>query len=377
MESPKSSKANKEVARAMTLKSLTARHILTLTVSLLASVIVSTGCAPAAENKAPGASTAETAKTDNAQIAATLNGAPITVDEVDEHLRQKLFEDQFGSAGGGGKLYDARREAINQIVQDRLVSQAASEAGLSEEEWVAQATAAMPGVTDEEVAAFFEENKSRLGPDPDLGQFQDRIRTFLETKRGDSIYDPLNESAEVVVVIKRERVQVAAVGASLGPDNAPVTIVEFSDFQCPYCSRVVPTIKKIAAQYPDQVRIVYRHLPLSFHAQAKLAAQASICADQQDQFWPFHDKLFEKQKEMGRENLMAYATELELDMATFESCLDAPETVALVDADLAAAAEIGATGTPAFYVNGIMLSGAQPFENFEAVINDELGQSGS
>ena len=140
---------------------------------------------------------------------------------------------------------------------------------------------------------------------------------------------------------------------------------------------MVPTIKQIAAQYPDQVRIVYRHLPLSFHANAKLASQASLCADQQDQFWAFHDLLFEKQKEMKRENLMAHATALNLDMAAFESCIDSPETVALVDADIAAAAEIGATGTPAFYVNGIMLSGAQPFENFQTVIDAELEQSGS
>ena len=188
---------------------------------------------------------------------------------------------------------------------------------------------------------------------------------------------PENAPVTIIEFSDRERIQVAAVGASMGPENAPVTIIEFSDFECPYCSRVVPTIKQIAAQYPEQVRIVYRHLPLSFHANAKLAAQASVCADQQDQFWGFHDKLFEKQKEMKRENLMAHATELNLDMAAFESCLDDPRTVALVDADIAAAAEVGATGTPAFYVNGIMLSGAQPFENFEAVINAELEESGS
>jgi protein-disulfide isomerase len=227
------------------------------------------------------------------------------------------------------------------------------------------------------VADFFEENKTRLGPDPSLDQFADRIRAYLETRQGDGVYDSLYESAEVVVVLERERTKVAAIGASLGPANAPVTIVEFSDFECPYCARVVPTIKKIATAYPDQVRIVYRHLPLSFHAQAKLASQASICADQQGQFWAFHDRLFEKQKEMQRENLLAHASELELDMATFETCIDAPETIALVDADMAAAAEIGATGTPAFYINGIMLSGAQPFENFEAVIDEELKQSGS
>ncbi|MEE3329214.1 MAG: thioredoxin domain-containing protein [Myxococcota bacterium] len=358
----------------MTLSSFFARHLLALAMSSLAFVLVITGCAPAAENQPEAASSTETG---NSAIAATLNGQEIRLDEVDQRLREKLFQDQFGSPGSAGKLYDARREVIDEIVQDRLVGQAASEAGLNEEEWVAQATAAMPGISDEEVAAFFEENKSRLGPDPQLEQFQDRIRAFLDTRRSDSIYDPLYESAEVEVLIERERIQVAAVGASMGPENAPVTIIEFSDFECPYCSRVVPTIKQIAAQYPEQVRIVYRHLPLSFHANAKLAAQASVCADQQDQFWGFHDKLFEKQKEMKRENLMAHATELNLDMAAFESCLDDPRTVALVDADIAAAAEVGATGTPAFYVNGIMLSGAQPFENFEAVINAELEESGS
>ena len=351
-------------------------HLLLLSGSVFAALLLATACAPAAENNTAAADPS-IGNEPNAQVVATVNGSDISSDEVDQRIREKIFEDQFGAADGAGKLYDARREIISQIVQERLVAQAAAQAGVSEDVWLAQATEAIPAVSDEAVAAFFEENKARLGPDPSLDQFEDRIRAFLETKQGDGVYDSLYESADVVILIEQERVKVAAVGASLGPADAPVTIVEFSDFQCPYCARVVPTIKKIANAYPDSVRIVYRHLPLSFHAQAKLASQAAICADQQGQFWPFHDRVFEKQKEMQRENLVAYAGELELDMPTFESCIDDPETIALVDADLAAAAEIGATGTPAFYINGIMLSGAQPFENFEAVINEELEQSGS
>ena len=355
---------------------LRASHRLSLVSACLVLFALATGCAPASEPTSQDQVT-QIVEVQTGPVVAVVNGAGITADEVDLQIRETLFAEKFAGAAGASKLFDARSEAIDDMIQDQLVAQAASKAGLAEEAWLSQAKEALPAVSDEEVTAFFEENKSRLGTDPQLDQFADRIRTYLMTQQEEKVYQQLYEAAEIQITLERERTQIAGTGASMGPENAPITIIEFSDFQCPYCARVVPTLKKIRDTYPESVRVVFRHLPLNFHSQAKLAAQASVCADDQDQFWAFHDKLFEDQKNMGREKLVAYATELELDLPAFESCLDSPETVARVDADLAAAAEVGATGTPAFYVNGIMLSGAQPFENFQAVIEDELAQEGS
>ncbi|MFP6640447.1 MAG: DsbA family protein [Myxococcota bacterium] len=342
---------------------------------LVLGALLISGCAPGAE-VAPETETSNPEATESPAVAAVINGEQIGVDRVDDQIRQELFEETFGGAAGAAKLYDARRETTENIIEEMLLAQAAGAAGQDQDTWLTEAQAALPEVSDAEVAEFFEENKTRLGADPKLEDFAPRILGFLEAQQGQLVFEQLYEDAEIQILLERERAQVGTNGASMGPENAPVTIVEFSDFQCPYCSRVVPTLKQIAAAYPEQVRIVYRHLPLDFHAQAKGAAQASVCADNQDNFWPFHDKLFENQRALEREQLVAYATELDLDIPTFEACLDDPKTVARVEADLAEARKLGATGTPAFYINGIMLSGAQPFENFDAVIVEELESSG-
>jgi protein-disulfide isomerase len=157
-----------------------------------------------------------------------------------------------------------------------------------------------------------------------------------------------------------------------GPAGAPVTIVEFSDFQCPFCSKVGPTLEQIRKVYGDQVRIVWKHYPLDFHKDAPFAHLASVAADQQGKFWPLHDKLFLDGQKIKPEQVKQYAREVGLDMARFEKDLYAPATKARLDADMAEAKTLGVTGTPAFFVNGRHLSGAKPFAEFAEVINAEL-----
>ena len=157
------------------------------------------------------------------------------------------------------------------------------------------------------------------------------------------------------------------------PDDAPVTIVEFSDFQCPYCQRVVPTMKEIHKLYPDQVRIVFRHLPLDrIHGRARPAAEASACADQQDKFWEFHDILFENNRALSDQDLLKYAADVGLNVAAFEKCVADREFQATVQSDAEAAADLGLRGTPAYFINGIAMRGAKPFEEFVRVIETEL-----
>jgi protein-disulfide isomerase len=177
---------------------------------------------------------------------------------------------------------------------------------------------------------------------------------------------------------------VAAEGPSLGPAGAPVTIVEFSDFQCPYCARAGGIAKEIQQRYPSQVHFVYRHLPLErIHPNARGAAEASACADAQGRFWDFHDKLFANQRALGAEDLQRYAKELGLDAAAFNQCVKERKFQAQVDRDLAdaAAAAEGAgkagLGTPSFFVNGILISGAKPPEEFYRLIDAELARGGT
>jgi protein-disulfide isomerase len=162
------------------------------------------------------------------------------------------------------------------------------------------------------------------------------------------------------------------VSPSKGPGDAPVVIYEISDFQCPFCSRVTGTVDKIAQTWPNDVRVVFKHNALSFHKDARPAAIASMAAAKQGHYWKYHDQLFANQKALKKEDLLKYARELTLDMDAFEKDLEDPMIGRKVDSDQAAAVKIGATGTPAFFVNGVNLSGAKPFAEFKTEIEKQL-----
>jgi protein-disulfide isomerase len=157
-----------------------------------------------------------------------------------------------------------------------------------------------------------------------------------------------------------------------GPASAPVTVIEFSDFQCPFCGRVTPTLKQIEDDYKGKVRIAFRNLPLPFHDKAHLAAEAALAANEQGKFWQMHDKLFANQQALDRPSLDKYAEELGLDMPKFKKALDSGKFKDKVDEDAKAGAAVGATGTPTFFINGTRVVGAQPVEKFKSVIDAEL-----
>jgi protein-disulfide isomerase len=153
-----------------------------------------------------------------------------------------------------------------------------------------------------------------------------------------------------------------------------VTIVEFSDYECPYCRQVEPTVKQLLAKYGDQVRISYRDYPLTaIHPQAMIAAEASRCALEQGKFWEYHDQLFAAPK-LDKDALIEYARNLKLDDKQFGSCLSNQKYKADIEKDEQEGRKAGVNGTPAFFVNGVVLSGAQPQDAFTRVIDDELGR---
>ncbi|HET6281409.1 MAG TPA: thioredoxin domain-containing protein [Polyangia bacterium] len=172
-----------------------------------------------------------------------------------------------------------------------------------------------------------------------------------------------------------ERFRVPLDGTPRGPATAKVNIVAFSDFQCPFCSRVIPTMDKIMKDYPGQVRLFFRHNPLDFHADAPLASQAALAAEAQGKFWEMHDKLFANQQNIKRPDLEKYAQELGLDMPKFKDALDKSAFKGRIDADLALARQIGVQGTPNFYLNGRNIQGAQPYEEFKKVIDEEIASA--
>ena len=160
---------------------------------------------------------------------------------------------------------------------------------------------------------------------------------------------------------------------SLGPEDAPITIVEFSDFQCPFCRRWHEEVyEPLLASYPGQIRIVYRHLPLtSIHPEAFSAAEASMCAGEQDAFWQYHEKLFSSEN-LGSEVYTQYAQDLKLDITTFEACMTDHKYQAAIQKDSDFALDLGIRSTPTFFINGLAIVGAQPLDAFKQVIDKEL-----
>ncbi len=161
---------------------------------------------------------------------------------------------------------------------------------------------------------------------------------------------------------------------SIGPEDAPIVIVEFSDFQCPFCKRFFDeTYKPLLAAYPDKIRFVYRNLPLtSIHAEAFPAAEAAMCANDQNSFWQYHDKIFERQAELGQPAYLQFATDLGLDLSAFQECLGSNRYNEFIQKDMDFAATLGVQSTPTFFINGLALVGAQPLSAFTQLIDKEL-----
>jgi len=159
-----------------------------------------------------------------------------------------------------------------------------------------------------------------------------------------------------------------------GADVAKVTLIEFSDFQCPFCSRVGPTLSQIEKAYGQDVRIVFKHLPLAFHAKAPAAHAAAEAAHQQGKFWEMHDKIFSDQRGMSEAKYVTYAEEIGLDVSRFKEDAKSAKVKKRVEADKKQASVLGVTGTPGFFINGRFLAGAKPFAEFKRVIDAELAK---
>jgi protein-disulfide isomerase len=160
---------------------------------------------------------------------------------------------------------------------------------------------------------------------------------------------------------------------SLGPDDAPITIVEFSDFQCPFCKRFHDeTYQSLLDAYPGQIRFVYRNLPLtSIHPDAMSAAVASLCANDQNVYWDYHDKLFSSEL-LNRDVYVQYANELNLDAEKFSACLESGKFDEFISQDMDFAFNLGVQSTPTFFINGLAIVGAQPLTSFQNLIDKEL-----
>ncbi|MGH7335100.1 MAG: thioredoxin domain-containing protein [Candidatus Rokuibacteriota bacterium] len=308
--------------------------------------------------------------------AARVGGDTISLAELEQSVATELSRlDQQRQELLGGKL--------DQLIADRLLGQEATRRGVSVDALLRDEIEAKAGsVTEADVADFMNQNRARLR-EPDNPELRGKVAEFLRqqrlSRRRDAYVAGLRTQTPVQVYLKEPepiRVKVdPGVGFARGAREAPVTIVEFSDFQCPYCRSVVATLKEVAARYPDRVRWVFRDFPIeNLHPEAPLAHEAARCAGDQGKFWPYHDLLFE-QTTLTPDALKQYAARVGLEATAFAQCLDSRRHRAAVAADVAAGLRLGVTGTPTYFVNGRPLVGNLPLTEFQRVIELELART--
>ena len=311
-------------------------------------------------------------------VAARLDGVDIGYDEALERaatqldqLEQQRIQCDLQVASERHGLIERTLEGI---VRDRLVEASAESAGLEIADWRSGEMERLEaGVTDEDVDAFFVENEGRIRGERE--ELEPQVRTYLAQQR---FVEALEDGHEIEYLLEPYRLEVEpADGPVRGTEAAPVTIVEWSDFECPYCKSVLPTLERILEEYPEQVRLVFRHFPLhAIHPNAQAAAEAGVCAQDLGAFWELHDLMFEEQDTLTLEDLKDKAERAGLDAEAFTACLEEEATADRVEADRRAGVFAGVNGTPALYVNGRPLAGAVAYEQLAEVVEDELERAG-
>lgn len=282
------------------------------------------------------------------------------------------------------QIYELQRQQLDELIGTRLIEAEARRRGLTSEQLLAlEVTARVATVSDNDVEAFIQANRERMPPD--VAAARPQVRAYLERTRAaaarEAFVAPLRQRADVRILLTppaQYRATLELANAPVkGPASATVTIVEFADFNCPYCRSVQSTLEQLLARYPSDVRLVFKHFPLdAIHPTAREAAAASWCAHQQGMFWAFHDAYYAA----GASNpnsidLREVAKRAGLALDLWQGCVISGHGSAGVQADIEQGAHCGVSGTPAFFINGRPLSGALPLEVFSNIVEEELAST--
>lgn len=308
------------------------------------------------------------------RVVAEVNGEVITADTLDQALGHRAYRSTQ-------QRYQLQRLKLDELINEKLLQREAAQRGISVQRLIEAEVKDKVRVTNQEVEAFYRERKDSVpAPEPVAKQaFRQYLEQQREVELTKQLVDSLRSRAQVQVHLEAPPIDEYFVvpGAPFrGPKNAPVTIVEFSDFQCPLCAKAQAVLQEVLAAYPQEVKLVYRHFPPERNPQAKLAAEAAECAAQQGRFWEYHDQVFAHASQLSPAGLQTLAETLRLDLQAFSTCLDAGKAQARVAEDLADARGAGLTETPTFFINGRIVEGAPPLATFKKMIDQQLALFG-
>ena len=358
----------------------------------LALLAVLTACNPATTDSKP-AEAAKPAKApdvtlaaagvpagaDAAAVVASWEGGAVKYGELSTEVKSQVTRLEIDYLT---QRYQTEAQALEQMVMENLLEMEAKAQGHPgpDELLKIEVESKVTPPTDAEKREFYKVMERQLRGAP-YESVEERIAAELlrraQSERFATYMDGLKAKYKVKLLLPYPDLPRIEVGVdddpSIGPATAPVTIVEFGEYQCPYCGKANPSVQQVLKEYEGKVRIVYRDFPLSFHDRAIPAAIAANCAGDQGKYWEMHDQLMANQQSLQESDLKGYAQNIALDLSKWEACRQDPAQAAEVQKDMEDGAKAGVSGTPAFFINGIMLSGAQSFSEFKTIIDRELG----
>ena len=338
----------------------------------IARVAVAALVAAAAADTA-AAQPAKTVAAEPGAVVAYLGERPIGAREVEARLKTRLFKTRQ-------ETYDLQVQGIKEVAFEAMLQQESAKAGLTRDAYYKrEVTDKVAEPKDEEVQQILTAYRARLPKSDDEAKAE--VRKFLRERNAAQLADALRTDlltrAKLRITLEPPRmdVPVEADDPVVGPAAAPVTLVEFSDFQCPYCQRAQTVLKQLRSEYGDRLRMAFKQLPLGIHAQARFAAEVALCANDQGKYWEAREWLFSRRDGMTPEAATQWAAGAALDTAAFSKCLTDHVHQTTIVKDIATANELATSATPAFFVNGRLLQGAQPIQAFREVIDDELART--
>lgn len=306
-----------------------------------------------------------------AETVAKVGDRQFSLAEVETRARPQLIEIEQ-------QRYEVLSGSLEELIRGELLEREAKARGVTVAElFKTEVTDKVPAPSEEDVKKLYEQYKDQI--DGSFDDVKSQLVEYMQAQGAAGVQGQflagLREKYGVEVSLKPPAVEIDDGGRpAKGPKDAPVTIISFSDYECPFCKRAEETVHQVLAAYPDKVRFVHRDFPLDFHANARPAAQAARCAEDQGKFWEMHEKLFTTD-DLSAAGLKALAKGIVADPAKFDACFDSGKYAEAIDKDVAAGAAVGVTGTPAFFVNGRVLTGAQPFDEFKKIIDAELARA--
>ena len=301
-------------------------------------------------------------------VVAEIGAVKLTMSDLEQQESSKLLQARFD-------FYQAESKALDDLIDTTLIAQKAKRENLTVDQLLdREIKSQIKDPTEDQMRVYYEGLETDQPYEAVRGRILDKIRALRINKARAAYIKTLRAESSVYVTLAPPSTVVDLENANvLGSKDAPVMLVEFADYECPYCQKVAPEIKKLQDELGGKLAVAYKDFPLPMHAHAEKAAEAARCAGRQGQFWAFHDELF-RSKELDVDQLKAQAHALKLDSAAFDKCLDAGETAAAVQQDRQQGLRLGLSGTPSFFVNGHFLSGALDYAALRKIVDQQLAQ---